>query len=127
VPGRIEPRKLVEIISQVDVMEGYNARAPMASDDHRAREFAAQHRIPVVAGSDGHFASEIGRAWTEMEDFCTAQEFVHSLRRARLHFTDKTCLLVPMLTVASIPVLTLVRQLRLLYHRSSGRASAPLS
>jgi predicted metal-dependent phosphoesterase TrpH len=126
VPGRIEQRKLIEIISQVDVMEGYNARAPVAGDDRRAREFAAQHDIPVVAGSDAHFASEIGRAWTEMEEFGTVQEFVRTLSRARLHFANKTSLLLPMLTVASIPALTLVRRLRLPQRKRCGRASAPV-
>ncbi len=114
VPGRLERRKLMEIISQVDVIEGYNARAPLASDDCRARELARRHRIPVVAGSDGHFALEIGRAWTEIEGFDSAQEFVRVLGRAQLHFTTKTCFVLPLLTVISIPILNLARKLGLL-------------
>jgi predicted metal-dependent phosphoesterase TrpH len=111
VSGKIDARKLIEIIDRVDVLEGYNARAPLAYDDRRARQFAARHQIPVVAGSDAHFASEIGRAWTEMEDFHTAQEFVHGLSRARLRFTTKTCFLLPILTVTRIPMLYLMRRL----------------
>lgn len=120
VPGRIEQRKLHEIIDQVDLIEGYNARAPLAADDRRAREFAAQHGLPVTAGSDGHFACEIGRAWTELEDFWTPNEFLANLRRARLHYTNKTPYLVPALTVvAMIPALGVWRVPRGLWRRNS--------
>lgn len=127
VPGRIELRKLREIVSQVDVIEGYNARAPLACDDLGAREFARRHRIPVVAGSDGHFALEIGRAWTEVEGFDSAQELVRMLSRARLHFTTKTCPLLPVLTVSSIPILNFTRKLGRLCRSCSGKACASLT
>jgi len=121
VPGRIEERKLHEIIDQVHLIEGYNARAPLATDDRRAREFAAQHGLPVTAGSDGHFACEIGRAWTELDDFRTPNEFLANLRRARLHYTSKTPYLVPALTVvAMIPALGVWRVLRKLWRRGSN-------
>jgi predicted metal-dependent phosphoesterase TrpH len=112
VPGRIEAAKLLDIIDEVDILEGFNARAPIACDDRRARDLASLRRIPVAAGSDAHFASEVGRAWAEMEGFHTAQGFLRGLSRARLHYGTKTCFLLPLLTVASIPVLTLMRRLR---------------
>lgn len=112
VPGKITAQKLYELINQIDVLEGYNARAPFVADDRRARELAAQHGLPVAAGSDGHFACEIGRAWTEMDDFQTPQEFLANLQRARLHYTTKTPYLIPALTVASIAPLTAWRLLR---------------
>ena len=116
VPGRIEERKLYEIINLIDLIEGYNARAPLADDDRRARDLAAQHSIPVAAGSDGHFACEIGRAWTELDDFETPEQFLHNLRRAQLHYTGKTPYLVPALTVAAmIPLLGAWRVLRRLW------------
>jgi len=112
VPGKIQETKLHEIMGQVDLIEGYNARTPLASDDRRTREFAAQHGIPVTAGSDAHFACEVGRAWTEMNGFATPQEFLASLRGAQLHHTSKTPYLVPALTVASIPLLTAWRAVK---------------
>jgi len=118
VPARILEGKLREIVDQVDVIEGYNARAPFAADDRRAREFAAQNGLPVAAGSDGHFVCEIGRAWTELEDFQSTQEFLAKLRRARLHFTTKTSYLLPALTVASITPLTAWRRLGQILRRS---------
>jgi predicted metal-dependent phosphoesterase TrpH len=111
VPGRIREAKLIEIVDQVDLIEGYNARAPWASDDERARQFAATHGIPVVAGSDGHFGYEIGRAWTELEAFTSPHEFLRSVADARLCFTSKTFVLLPLLTVLGIPALTLWRRM----------------
>ncbi|MGB9880580.1 MAG: PHP domain-containing protein, partial [Anaerolineae bacterium] len=112
VPGKIAPNKLYEILNEVDLLEGYNARTPFAVDDRRTRELAAEYGIPVAAGSDGHFACEIGRAWTEIDEFQTPQEFLANLRHARLHYTTKTPYLVPALTVASIAPLTLWRLLQ---------------
>ncbi len=124
VPGRIGQTKLQQIVNQVDLIEGYNARAPHPADDRRARAFAAQHGIPVAAGSDGHFPSEIGRAWTEMDDFVTPQQFLESLQRARLHYTTKTCFLLPVFTVASIPALTAWRALRHVLQSTKRRAAS---
>lgn len=121
VPGRIAEARLYEVLSQADVMEGYNARAQPAADDGRARELAARHAIPVAAGSDGHFACEVGRAWTDMDAFDGPREFLASLRRGRLHYTTKTPYFVPGLTVASIGPLTLRRRLR----RQLGTAPDP--
>lgn len=112
VPGKIQTTTLHEIIGQADLIEGYNARTPLSVDDRRARELAAQHGIPVTAGSDAHFACEVGRAWTEMDGFSTAQEFLASVQRARLHYTSKTPYFVPAITVASVAPLTAWRALR---------------
>jgi hypothetical protein len=112
VPGKIHQAKLHEVLKDVDVIEGYNARTPLASDDARARELGAQHLIPVTAGSDGHFACEIGRAWTEMHAFSGPAGFLASLRHATLRYSTKTPYFMPALTVASIAPLTLRRALR---------------
>jgi len=112
VPGRIQERQLYELIDQIDLLEGYNARTPFAADDRRARQLAARHGLPVAAGSDGHFACEIGRAWTELDDFDTPQQFLANLREATLHYTTKTPYLIPALTVALITPLTIWRVLR---------------
>lgn len=111
-PGRIQAAKLQQIISQIDVIEGYNARTPLSADDRRARELAARHGIPVTAGSDAHFACEVGRAWTEMDGFATPQEFLASVRRAQLHYTSKTPYFVSALTVALVGPCTAWRAVR---------------
>lgn len=125
VPGRIHEAKLLQIVKQVDLIEGYNARAPRSADDRRAREFAARHGVPVVAGSDGHFVSEIGRAWTELDDFETPQQFLQNLRHARLCYTTKTCFLLPAITVASIPALAAFRALRRVFQQPRQHTASP--
>ena len=112
VPGRLAHSKLWSIASQVDVIEGYNARTPLVVDDRRACEFAHRHVLAIAAGSDAHFAFEVGRAWTEMEEFHTPSEFLESLARAPRHHCHKTCPLVSAATVASIPLLWLAERIR---------------
>jgi hypothetical protein len=47
-----------------------------------------------------------------MADFSSVQGFVQSLRNARLRMQGKTHPAIPLLTVASIPFLTMARRLR---------------
>ncbi|MBN1153258.1 MAG: PHP domain-containing protein [Dehalococcoidia bacterium] len=46
----------------VDGVEGFNARCILSRYNGRAREFAARHGLAIVAGSDAHYANEIGLA-----------------------------------------------------------------
>ncbi len=41
-----------------------NARCLFNGFNKKAREFAKTKKIPLIAGSDSHFAYEIGNAWT---------------------------------------------------------------
>jgi len=52
-----------EIIKNIDAIEGLNARTPRILNI-RAQELAKANNLPVTAGSDAHFAFEIGRART---------------------------------------------------------------
>ncbi len=116
VPGRLGERKLREIVAQVDLVEGYNARAFPEADDRRAREVAAEYGLPVTAGSDAHFALEMGHAWTEMALFHDAGSFMRSVTHARLVYGRKTPVWVPALTIAGIPF-------RTIWRRTAGRPS----
>jgi predicted metal-dependent phosphoesterase TrpH len=122
VPGRIDERTLHKIICLVDVLEGYNARAPWAADDQHARDLALQHDLPLAAGSDAHFATEVGRAYTEMPGFENPTEFLQSLRQATLCFDRKTPFVFPLLTVAMmIPYVGAKRALARLSHILADR------
>jgi len=112
IPGRIAYSKLWSIASQVDIIEGHNARTPLGVDNRRACDFARRHGLAIAAGSDAHFPFEVGRAWTEMDEFRTPTEFLESLARARRHNCRKTSPLVSAGTVASIPLLWLFRRIR---------------
>jgi predicted metal-dependent phosphoesterase TrpH len=49
-----------EYADLVDAIEGFNSRCILQRYNSKALEFASQHNLPVVAGSDAHYANEIG-------------------------------------------------------------------
>ena len=55
----------LNIFGQLDAIEGFNSRNP--EHNVEARNIAAQYNLPAVAGSDAHFAFEIGKAKTILE------------------------------------------------------------
>lgn len=109
VPGRIRGNKLRQILGQVDILEGYNARAPLAADDEAVRRLAAECGIATSAGSDAHWSCEVGRAWTEVEPAGSPDAFLARLRQAQLRHTSKTPYLLAALTIAVIAPRTLAR------------------
>jgi len=46
----------------IDGIEGFNSRCIFQKYNDKAVEYANRHNLPVVAGSDAHFANEIGNA-----------------------------------------------------------------
>lgn len=53
-------RITAEYAGLVDVIEGFNSRCVFQRYNTKALEFAVQHNLPVVGGSDAHYPSEIG-------------------------------------------------------------------
>ena len=49
-----------EYANLVDAIEGFNSRCIFQRYNRKAVEFAAQYNLPVVGGSDAHYANEIG-------------------------------------------------------------------
>jgi predicted metal-dependent phosphoesterase TrpH len=80
---RSASRHAREAIAESDVVEAFNARAFLPRWNQRALRLAAASGVPIAAGSDSHFAFEIGSAWTELPAFATADEFRASLSAAR--------------------------------------------
>ena len=54
----------------IDCIEGFNSRCVFQEYNKKAVEFAMRHHLATTAGSDAHFANEIGNAGiiTEAED-----------------------------------------------------------
>lgn len=74
-----------ELLPYVDVVEGFNARTMRSRDNAAAREFAAEHGLPVTAVSDAHTLRELGRCYTELPEFDgTPEGFRAALAEARL-------------------------------------------
>lgn len=49
-----------EYAALVDALEGFNSRCSLQRFNGKALEFAVQHNLPVIAGSDAHYGNEIG-------------------------------------------------------------------
>lgn len=47
-------------VSLIDALEGFNSRCLFQRYNDKAVEFAAKYDLPVVGGSDAHYANEIG-------------------------------------------------------------------
>jgi predicted metal-dependent phosphoesterase TrpH len=73
-------RRAMEV---ADVVEAINARAFLPPWNRAAQRAARSRGIPVAAGSDAHFAFEIGRAYAEMPAFDDAAGFLEALPCAR--------------------------------------------
>ncbi|MCS7285584.1 MAG: PHP domain-containing protein [Anaerolineae bacterium] len=74
----------LEIIGEVDFLEGFNARTIFTADDAKAFQVALERGIPVSGGSDAHTPWEIGMAWVEVEPFRGEKELLEVLRKGRI-------------------------------------------
>ncbi len=72
------------IMSQVDIVEAYNSRTTFTRSIARAQQLAIEHGKAASAGSDAHTASEIGRAYVEMDEFDGPERFLASLARGTI-------------------------------------------
>jgi hypothetical protein len=73
-----------EILSQVDIIEVFNSRTPLPNSSSKARQLAQKYELPASAGSDAHTLAEIGRAYVEMPQFNSPDDFLHSLAQGRI-------------------------------------------
>ncbi len=58
------------VFAEIDGIEGYNARIELSREkgaNLRARSKAKEWNLPLSAGSDGHYAAEVGAAYFECE------------------------------------------------------------
>lgn len=53
--------------SELDAIEVINSRCFLDRYNQRAMEFAAEHSLPMTGGSDAHFATEVGHAYTAID------------------------------------------------------------
>ncbi|OGO09180.1 MAG: hypothetical protein A2Y61_01385 [Chloroflexi bacterium RBG_13_60_13] len=83
--------KLAALAREVDIIEVFNSRAlPLGNPNRKARVFAEERGLLCSAGSDAHVPSEIGRAYVELPEFGSRDEFCVALRQGRI-FGRRTC------------------------------------
>ena len=75
---------LEELVEQIDIIEVFNSRSPLASASTKALIFAQKHSIPGSAGSDAHTPHEIGNAYVEMPEFNGKDEFLQTLAKGKI-------------------------------------------
>ena len=81
----IRPSALNELAPYVDIIEVFNSRNNLSSDDRKAQEFAHQHRLLSSGVSDAHTAMELGRTYIVMPEFDgTPEDFKRSLARGEI-------------------------------------------
>jgi predicted metal-dependent phosphoesterase TrpH len=76
---------LLRIIDEVDIVEVFNARTTLKSDNARALRFAEKFGKLQSAGSDSHWGPEIGTTWVNMPDFDGPEGFLKALRAGQIH------------------------------------------
>ena len=75
---------LLDILDELDFLEGFNSRVSFSSDNRKAQALAQARGLPMTAGSDAHIAYEIGRAYVEMPPFNDPEDFLESLAQGRI-------------------------------------------
>lgn len=73
-----------ELLSQIDIIEVFNARSIRNNFSDQARVFAKQHGFLCSAGSDAHSAREVGNAYVNMPEFDGPDEFKIALGEGRI-------------------------------------------
>jgi predicted metal-dependent phosphoesterase TrpH len=85
----LESEIMDELVSQVDIIEGFNARTTFRGDNMRSQKFAEEHSLPMTAVSDAHTLGELGISYTELPEFDgSASGFKDALKFAKL--TERT-------------------------------------
>ena len=67
--GVIGQRALDEVLPYIDIVEAFNSRNNLSSDDRKAEEFAREHGLLTSGVSDAHTTMELGRTYVEMPEF----------------------------------------------------------
>lgn len=74
--------KRISLSSKIDAIEVINASAfPFTRSVNYARQLAAKLRLPQVAGSDAHYAPEIGSAYTLINSERDLEDILKAIRK----------------------------------------------
>jgi predicted metal-dependent phosphoesterase TrpH len=74
--------RLRKIAQDVDILEVFNARAPLQRFNREARVLCDHYGLVAAAGSDAHEASELGSTHILIEPFEGPQDLLEKLSRA---------------------------------------------
>jgi len=80
----LDGRVIETIIGQIDIIEVFNARAPLLRGSDKANTFAEKYGLLKSAGSDAHTVTEIGNAYVEMPEFTGKDDFLQALAKGEI-------------------------------------------
>jgi predicted metal-dependent phosphoesterase TrpH len=107
-PYLLQHDALERIITDVDLIEVFNARTILSRDSARALRLAQSHNLPGTAGSDAHIVREVGRCYIELPEFNDAQEFILAVSQGQI-FRHRTFPLIHFFNVRNRMVKRLQR------------------
>lgn len=88
---------LSEIMPDVDIIEGFNARNTLSSANIKAKALASEYSKPITSVTDAHTSYELGRSYTELsinlDEEITPEALLASLGKANLYENKVTPLI----------------------------------
>jgi len=81
----IKKEALLRIVDQIDIVEIFNSRNILNSDNKKALEFAKKYNKVFIVGSDAHSIFEIDKTLIEMDDFSDPNNFLEKLKKAKFY------------------------------------------
>lgn len=76
------------IVSDVEIIEGYNSRTLLINDMKWATNIAQSHSKLLVAGSDSHSLKTIGYAINNINNFSDKETFLSVLKTNKIEFAQ---------------------------------------
>ena len=81
----ISRQALSELLPYTDIIEVFNSRNNLDSDNRKAYEFAREHGLLTSGVSDAHTTLELGRTYVEMPEFDgTPEGFKEALTQGKI-------------------------------------------
>jgi hypothetical protein len=87
--------EIEKIVKYIDAVEIFNARTLVDGFNKQSFEFAKKYRLPFVAGSDSHFKSEIGSAYTLINCNRNKEDILKAVKGGRVKITGKKSGIMP--------------------------------
>jgi predicted metal-dependent phosphoesterase TrpH len=78
---RLDTAVLESVVAEIDIVEAFNSRTLLMSDNERTVSWARSKGLVMGGGSDAHTPGEIGTVYVEMPAFAGPAEFLAALRQ----------------------------------------------
>ncbi len=87
--NKLSKKKLLDVLKKIDAIEVFNSRCLLDRANKKAQEVAAEFKIPGIAASDAHFASELGNARNFLDCEKNEEEIYKAIKKGKITWTGK--------------------------------------